>query len=62
MRDATHLAQLRDAVAEARELGRPRFNNSHAYVDPVADELGIKPEKVVGAALGRPDDELCKPI
>ncbi|HEY1930006.1 MAG TPA: hypothetical protein VGG92_21250 [Caulobacteraceae bacterium] len=60
VRDADHLVRLRDAVADARELGRIRFNN-HVYVDPAADELGIKPEKIVPPP-GRALDNLCEPI
>ena len=60
VRDAEHLARLRDAVADAREVGRIRLGN-HIYVDPAADELGIKPEKISWPS-GHGSDELCKPI
>jgi len=60
VRDADHLARLRDEVANARELGRIRFGN-HVFVDAAAGELGIMPaniRRVAGRGLG----ELCKPI
>lgn len=60
LRDPEHMARLRDAVADARELGRIRFNN-HVYVDPAAVELGIRPEQI-SAPAGRALDTLCQPI
>ena len=60
VRDADHLARLRDAVADARELGRIRFNNQITVV-PAADELGIMPEKIAPPS-GRALNNLCKPI
>jgi hypothetical protein len=60
VRSPDHLARLRDAVADARELGRIRFGN-RVFVDPAANELGIKPDNIRPPS-GRSDKELCEPI
>jgi hypothetical protein len=60
MRDADHLARVRDAVADAREIGGIRLRNRY-FVDPVADELGLKPDKLPWPP-GHSAGELCKPI
>jgi hypothetical protein len=60
LRDADHLVRLRDAAAEARELGGVRYSN-HVSVDTAADELGIKP-LTIREQTERANAELCKPI